>query len=787
MMHRCGTAAREKHGKLTRRFPERVISDMPIDAGHGLATADRDVLPDSRASELAAALFGVRGRARRLDGEYDENFHIEGAGGDPGWVLKIAQAGEDEAVIALQNEAIRHVGRGRPRLAIAEVNGVRRHVRLLDWIPGTLLANVTPQSAALLRSLGAELARLDRGLLDFDHPAAHRHMQWDLLRAGALRDETHHVSDQRRRALVNGILQRVDDEILPAVARLRRSVIHGDANDFNVIERDDRVAGIIDFGDMVHSATVTDLAIAAAYVMTGKHDPLGAAAHVVAGYARELPLTEAERRALYPLMLARLCVSVVISAARRARAPDVSYYTVHEAPAWAVLEQLADVPFDIAEDVLFSAADDEPRSAALRREREERLGPNLSLSYAKPLHIVRGWKQYLYDAGGREYLDAYNNVAHVGHSHPRVARAAARQMAVLNTNTRYLHDAILEYAARLTARLPEPLRVCWFVNSGSEANELALRLARAHSGRAGVIVNEGAYHGNTQRLVEVSPYKFDGPGGAGPGLGVHVVPIPDDYRGPFRRDDPRAGAKYAAQVRDEVERAATSGEPPGALLVESLPSVAGQIVPPPGYFAGAFAAVRGAGGVCIVDEVQVGFGRTGTHFWGFERQGVVPDIVVMGKPIGNGHPIGAVVTTPEIAKSFANGMEFFSTFGGNPVSMAVGLAVLDVLDEEQLQENARRVGTRLMEQLRELGQRHEIVGDVRGAGLFIGVELVRDRATLAPATVETARVVEALKDRGILTGTEGPHHNVIKIRPPLCISMADADRLVETLAAVLAS
>ncbi|HJQ21232.1 MAG TPA: aminotransferase class III-fold pyridoxal phosphate-dependent enzyme [Gemmatimonadaceae bacterium] len=755
---------------------------MPIDAGHELATTARAAITDQRAAELAEALFGIRGRAQRLDGEYDDNFRVTAADGDRSWVLKISAAGEDEAVIALQHEAIRRAGYGEPRLASTDVDGVRRHVRLLEWISGSLLAHVRPRSSALLDSLGSSLAKLDRALLDFDAPAAHRHMQWDLLQAGALLDDAHHIADQRRRAVVTRLLQRVDDEVLPVASRLRRSVIHGDANDFNVVVRDDRVVGLIDFGDIVHSATVTDLAIAAAYVMCGEHDPLGAASHVVAGYHRVLPLTDAEQRVLYPLILARLCVSVVISAARRARAPDVAYYRVHEAPAWAVLEQLADVPFDIATNVLFSATHDlRPATHDLRRQRSTRLGSNLSLSYSKPLHIVRGWKQYLYDADGREYLDAYNNVAHVGHSHPRVVDAAARQMAVLNTNTRYLHEKILAYADRLVAKCPAPLSVCWFVNSGSEANELALRLARAHTGRAGVIVTEGAYHGNTQRLIEVSPYKFNGPGGKGAGPDVTVVPIPDDYRGPYKRTDPDAGARYAAAVSTAATPTSV-----GAFLMESMPSVAGQIVPPPGYLSAAFAAVRAAGGVCIVDEVQVGFGRTG-DFWGFERQGVVPDIIVMGKPMGNGHPIGAVVTTPDIARSFANGMEYFSTFGGNPVSMAVASAVLDVLEDEGLQDNARRVGTWLLGALTDLRARHPIIGDVRGAGLFLGVELVRDRETLEPATSETSRTVEVLKDRGILTGTEGPYHNVIKIRPPMCISTSDAERIVDTLDAVLSS
>ncbi len=755
---------------------------MPIDTGHALAATARDTISETNAAELATSLFGIRGHAERLDGEYDDNFHLIATNSNDAWALKIASRDETEESIALQHNAMRHAGIGNPRLATTEIEGVRRFVRLLEWVPGTLLTRVAPQSSALLSSLGAELAKLDRALLDFDHPAAHRHLQWDLLQTAELREETHHVSDAHRRALVSRLLERVDREVLPVASQLRRSVIHGDANDFNVVVRDDRVAGLIDFGDMVHSATVTDLAIAAAYVMTGKNDPLGAAAHVVAGYNGELPLTDAERRVLYPLMLARLCMSVVISAARRASAPDVAYYRVHEAPAWAVLEQLDDVSFDIAQDVLFSRCRAPSDSGKLRRERAGNLGANLSLSYAEPLHIVRGWKQYLYDADGREYLDAYNNVAHVGHSHPRVVEAARRQMAILNTNTRYLHDSIVEYAHRLTAKLPPPLSVCWFVNSGSEANELALRLARAHTGRSGVIVNADAYHGNTQRLVEVSPYKFNGPGGAGPVRDVHVVAMPDDYRGKFRRDDTHAGEKYAEDVRDVID--ATRD---GAFLVESLPSVGGQIIPPRGYFAHAFDAVRAAGGVCIVDEVQVGFGRTGDHFWGFEMQDVVPDIVVMGKPMGNGHPVGAVVTTAEIAKSFANGMEYFSTFGGNPVSMAAALAVLDVIEEEALQENARRIGDGLKGMLAALASKHEIIGDVRGAGLFIGVELVRDRVTLEPAGQEAALVVNALKDRGILTGTEGPHHNVIKIRPPMCVSMADADRIVDTLDAVLTS
>ncbi len=429
---------------------------------------------------------------------------------------------------------------------------------------------------------------------------------------------------------------------------------------------------------------------------------------------------------------------------------------------------------------------EEPAPAETMAARRRLMGRNLSVSYRHPLKIVRGFGAWLYDESGRAYLDAYNNVPLVGHSHPRVVRAAQEQLALLNTNTRYLHDTILRYAERLTRLLPEPLRVCYFVTSGSEANELALRLARARTGHQDVIVLEHAYHGHTTSLVDVSPYKFDGPGGRGRREWVHVAPLPDTYRGPFRRDDPQAGPGYAGHVGAIVGRMRSEGRGLAAFLAETLPSVAGQVVLPPGYLAEAYRHVRGAGGIAIADEVQTGFGRLGTHFWGFEGQGVVPDVVVLGKPIANGFPLGAVVTTREIAEAFDNGMEFFSTFGGNPVSCAAGLAVLEVLEEEGLQERARRVGDRLLAGLRELAEEHPLIGDVRGSGLFLGVELVRDRASLAPAREEAAYVVNRLRERGVLTGTDGPHHNVLKLRPPLVLSEGEAGLLLATLHEVLA-
>jgi 4-aminobutyrate aminotransferase-like enzyme len=426
-------------------------------------------------------------------------------------------------------------------------------------------------------------------------------------------------------------------------------------------------------------------------------------------------------------------------------------------------------------------------SGEILESRRNHIGPSLSISYRRPLTIVRGWQQFLYDEDGLRYLDAVNNVAHVGHSHPRVVRAVQEQSAVLNTNTRYLHERLVEYAERLTATLPDPLTVCYFVNSGSEANELAIRLARAATGRRGIVVVDAGYHGNTTTLVEVSPYKHDGPGGAGSPPWVRKIPMPDVYRGQFREEDPESGRRYAEAVSGAIDVLAANGHPVGAFLAESLLSCGGQIVLPGGFLAEAYARVRAAGGVCIADEVQVGMGRVGTHFWGFQTQDVVPDIVTMGKPIGNGYPLGAVVTTPEIARAFANGMEYFSTFGGNPVACAAGLAVLQVIEEEELQKNAARVGAHLLEGLRGLVSRHPIAGDARGLGLFLGLELVRDRVTREPAGDEAAYVANRMREHGILLSTDGPFHNVLKVKPPLCFTRGDADRLVETLGRVLSA
>lgn len=417
----------------------------------------------------------------------------------------------------------------------------------------------------------------------------------------------------------------------------------------------------------------------------------------------------------------------------------------------------------------------------LGERRKKALGGNLSLSYADPIHMARGRGAYLYDSWGREYLDCVNNPAHVGHEHPHVVRAGRRQMAVLNTNTRYLHPLVIEYAERLVAQLPSPLSVCWFVNSGSEANELALRLARAYTGARGVVVLEGGYHGHTTGLVELSHYKRPEQVGRDPALPVAVALMPDPYRGAYLAEDPDCARLYALSVGEAFERLVARGHGAAAFLAESVMSCGGQIECPDGYLERAFRAAREAGAACIADEVQVGFGRMGSHGWGFQAAGAVPDIVTLGKPMGNGHPIGAVVATPRIAERFAREMEFFSTFGGNPVSAAIGLAVLEVMEEEDLQRRALEVGGHLKSGLAKLAERYEAIGDVRGRGLFLGIEFVRSRESRRPDGDMADRVVEIARGRGVLLSTDGPDGNVIKIKPPMVFSREDADRVVGEL------
>ena len=420
---------------------------------------------------------------------------------------------------------------------------------------------------------------------------------------------------------------------------------------------------------------------------------------------------------------------------------------------------------------------------SIQKLRKKHIAPSFSVSYDKPLHIVFGKGQYLYDSDGNKFLDAVNNIQHIGHSHPKVIEAIEIQSKKLNVNTRYLDETIVKYAKELVQKLPVDLEVCYFTNSGSESNDLALRIARMLSKSKETIVLDGAYHGHTSALIEVSPYKFNGLGGSGCPDFVHVVSRPDPYRGKYTGQN--CFKEYLVELDNVLNKIKIKNKGVASFIVEPIMGCGGQIIFPSGFLSKAFKLVRENGGICIADEVQIGFGRMGSHYWGFETENVIPDIITVGKSMGNGHPLSAVITTRDIADRFNNGMEYFNSFGGNPVSCAVGRSVLKVIEKEKLQENALKTGSFLIKLLKNLKKEHPIIGDVRGRGLFIGIELVRDKNTKEPADIESKQLVNRIKDKGVLLSVDGPFNNVIKLKPPLVFNKENAKFLVNKLGQTL--
>lgn len=415
----------------------------------------------------------------------------------------------------------------------------------------------------------------------------------------------------------------------------------------------------------------------------------------------------------------------------------------------------------------------------LLERRRRALAPGYELFYREPVHLVRGEGVFVWDHAGRRYLDCYNNVPSVGHCHPRVVEAIATQAALLNTHTRYLHETVVQLSERLATKLSNGLGTCWFVCSGTEANDLATQIARSVTGHHGMLVSEYAYHGNSDLVLKLSTDSY--PADRRPDW-LGVVEPPNTYRGPFRLGEEDLGARYAESVSRAIEGLAERGHAPAAMLVDTSWDANGVLIPPHDYLVRSAAIVRAAGGLVIADEVQAGYCRLGDTWWGHDRYGLVPDIVTLGKPMGAGHPVAAVVTTPEIAAAFSEHSDYFNTFGGNPVSAAAALCVIDVIDDEGLLENAHQVGGHLAAGLAELARNHEIIGNVQGSGLFWGLDLVGDRSSRRPiAREDTKRLVSRLRDEGILTGVTGRHGNVLKIRPPLPFGRDHADHALEVL------
>ena len=755
------------------------------------------------AARIAERVFGLTGEISRLPSERDENYRIDAADGSR--VLKISNPADGEAVVGMQTEALRHVARVDPELPVVRVvetvrgsawervtaaDGRVHLVRAFTFLAGRN-PRATDLDATALRRWGGSVARLGRALRGFFHPAARQQLLWDIAQAPALRPLLTHVRDGRRRDLVTEVLDRFDRLVAPRLASLRAQVIHNDMSLDNVlVDASGTITGITDFGDMTHTALVCDLAVTLADALDGRADAMEMAAPLIAGYTDMTPLEEDEAALLGDLVATRAAAAIVISAWRVELYPEnAEYVSTFDEGAWRFLQLIADLGPERFGRVLHDLAREgglpyrRTATDTLRTRRAAAMGGPLSpLSYGNPLHLVRGDGVWMFDAEGRRYLDAYNNVPSVGHGHPRVVRAIADQAAALNTNTRYLHEAAVELAEQLTVTMPDGLDTVLFVNSGSEANDLAWRIAATVTGRPGAIASTFAYHGVTAATADLSPEEWWP--GSEPSH-VELFPPPDGYRGHPRSDERGWAGRAAEHVATAAEALRARGSPLAAAFVDSAFTSEGVLCPPDEYLREAARRVRDAGGLFVADEVQAGHGRSGDRLWSFAADGVFPDLVTLGKPMGNGHPVAAVVMRRELADRFAERGHLFSTFGGNPVACAAALAVLDVIEEEGLQENARSTGSYLRERLAGLAQRHTVIGDVRGRGLLFGVDLVLDHTTREPAPDAARLVLDAMREEGVLIGSTGPHDNVLKIRPPLVFGREHADLLVETLDGVL--
>ncbi|MDR7127276.1 aminotransferase class III-fold pyridoxal phosphate-dependent enzyme [Pseudotabrizicola sp. 4114] len=774
-------------------------------------------LEDSQAPDLSQSIvaacvaqaYGLTGEWKRLGGEREQNFRLVTADG-AAFVVKIAARAETLDGLMFQMRALDHIARvdpdlpvprvrrtvdGAPTTTIRDETGAEHVLRLLTFLPGTVLfdqlgASARPLSAEDLLTLGAGCGRIARALRGYAGQGAPDAMPWDLQTGVLFSAEIEGALPADVVPLYQTLRPQLETMIETVLPGLRAQVIYNDFHESNVLvtrDKDLRVEGVIDFGDMIHGPLVQDIAVAVASLMHWATDPVFAAQCLVRGYQRHMALEAEDLAVLRQVVLARLLLQVGMVAYRNTvdgwSDPHLDGLQARYIKAIKALHAIDDASFSAG--MMPSVVPGAPAntvSAAmatpgLLSRREGVLGKTYTF-YNEPLEVVRGHGCYLYDAAGKEYLDCYNNVANLGHCHPYVVDALARQAGTLNTNSRYLHHEIVRLGERLSGTLPPELDTWVFVCTGSEANDLAVRLARAVSGKDGIVVTENSYHGNTSVMAPLSLIDYDR---ARRPDWVETVPPPNLYRGPYREGANDAGQRYAAHVTGAAEVLAMRGPGMAGLMIDSIFDANGALVPPPDYMPRAYAAARKAGALVIADEVQMGFARSGSHMWGFQAFDVVPDIVTMGKPMGNGHPIAALVTRRDIAARVQAQTGYFNTFGGNTVSAAVGNACLDVLQGEDLQGNAARSGARLLADLRQLADRHPLIGHIQGRGLFLGVELVTDRDSRAPAKLAARWVRERMKDLGVLVSSTGPFGNIIKIRPPLVFSLADAARCVDAL------
>ena len=732
-------------------------------------------------------------KAKKLDGYISTNFEITTSEGKK-MIFKYYPDATEFGFISEENKLINHLTKNlNYSFSKAILNNEGRELtiypdgsfsRLLNFIEGDFLAEAD-QSEKLLYQFGKRIAQMDNELSNFKSDTiAVRKIHWDLQHCLLNWPKAKLIKNPVHKKWVDYYFQQFRDEVLPHLPELRSQIIHGDLNDWNVLTKNEDISGFIDFGDMAHSQLINEVAVVLTYVMFNKAEPLEFAKHLLKGYHETLPLLKEELELLPYLIAARLGASLCHSAEAKSKAKDTSYILISEKPAIDLLEKwVAYNPQMLKNTFLkacgFAIPDTEKDREELLSKRWKYFGKSLSLSYEKPIYMQQAAFQYMYDASGNSYLDAYNNIPLVGHNHPKVNDAIAKQQRKLNTNTRYLYDPLMDYAKHLLSYFPEPLNKVFFVNSGSAASDLAIRLAQTYTERIHSLVLEHGYHGHTRSAIENSAYKFDGPGGKGSNSYVHKLPLPNAFNGLFHNGD-----EYFKDAKKTIEELITSGQKPAYFIGEPISGCGGQVPLAPGYLKSMKDYLILKEILTITDEVQTGFGRLGTHFWGFQYHGMVPDIVVLGKPMANGHPVGAVVTTTEIADAFANGMEFFSSFGGNPVSMKAAKAVLEVVEAEGLQKEALETGNYYKSRLNELKNSYPVIGDVRGEGLFLGVEIVHP-ADLSPDTMLARTIKEKLKEDFVLTSTDGPFDNVIKSKPPLCFNKKNVDEVCDKMEKIL--
>ncbi|MFI6678015.1 aminotransferase class III-fold pyridoxal phosphate-dependent enzyme [Kribbella sp. NPDC050470] len=722
------------------------------------------------ATRLLQSEYGIDAEVSDLRSERDRNFLAHAADGRR-LVVKVSNTGDDPQQIAMENAAMQHVEQvdpdlpiprvltsldGRSAVTVEAADGRTHLVRVMTVMPGEV-ADLMALPEWFGAEFGSVSARLTRALQGFGHPAAYRRLDWDPRIVTTLRPYADRLPDDTRRVPMHRLLDRFEG--LDAAAReLPGFVLHGDVTLSNVLLRDGGITGVIDFGDMHHTARIAELAISLTSLLRESDDLWRDAGRFLDGYQRVLPLEPAEVELIGELVLARSAASVLISAWRAPLYPDnEEYLTSLVAGSWRILDELTDVPAgDLAARFHSLCGTKRVRSAqaadpTLLVRRQTALGGQLSpLFYRSPLQVVRAAGAWIHTADGRRYLDAYNNVPVVGHAHPAVVQAISRQAAVLNLNSRYLHANVVELAERLTASMPDGLDTCVFANSGSEANDLAWRMARVVTGRGGAIVADLSYHGVSEATAAFSTNTYP-PEARPPHVAIFEAPrqVTDD--GP-------AAVQRVRAARADLQRA---GHDLALLAVDTVFSSAGILTPADSFMRGLQDEAQASGGLFLADEVQAGFGRGGRNLWRFQDFGLTPDFVTLGKPMGNGHPVAALITRREIAEAFVEVDEYFSTFGGNPVSCVAALTVLDVIEQTGLVQRSGQVGAELRAGLEAL------VPNVRGQGLMVGVELP-----------DAADFAERLREYGVLIGTTGPGGGVLKIRPPLIWESAEVEQFL---------